>query len=160
MAWNMDMEDIEHRSRRVKMFREQHLSHDLISQIFAQEEQESIAQQAEQLKQLTQETHQIEETAIKNSIFEEQQYEINKLKLDTLKRIDEETKKLETTYDDAETLAYYLRKDIFNHVPANSNQTIIIVAVQEADKWLFKVFARPEQIDVNKIMRVNLIGVD
>jgi len=136
MSWNMDLED------------------------FEQEEKEQLAQQTEQLKQLTQQTQQIEETEIKNYILEEQQYEINKLKLDTLKRIDEEMKKLETRYDDAETLAYYLRKDVFEHIPANTNETIIVVAVQEADKWIFKVFARPEQVDADKIMRVNLIGVD
>ena len=149
MTWNQDFEDFEHRARRVKLYKEQKLSHDSISQIFANEQQQALEAQETQIQQ----QKIIEETEIQEETVASKKYEV-------LQRIDEEIKKLETRYDDAESLAYYLRKEIFDRIPANSDNSILIIATQLGDKWSFKVQALPNKLDINKIKRIDIVKED
>jgi len=150
MTWEMSLEDFEHRNRRVKMYKEQKLSHDSISQIFANEEQVQEAQ----IQQNQEQQRAIEETEIQEETVASKKYEV-------LQRIDEEIKKLETRYDDAEKLAYYLRKEYFDRIPPNSDNSLLIIATQQGNLWSFKVTALPNPIyDLTKIKRIDILKED
>lgn len=150
MSWDLNFEDFEHRQRRVKMFKFQNMSHDAISNVFQQEFDSLQTKQGQQ-----QQKRAIEETEI------QQQTELDLKKAEVLDRINEEVKKMETVYDDAETLAYYLRKDYFDRVQPNSDNTVIIIATQKSDKWCFQVTCLPNPIyDLTKITSINIVKGD
>jgi hypothetical protein len=141
MAWDMALEDYEHRARRVAMFREQKLSHDLISQIFAEEQQEQLAQQAEQHSQLkaTEKTQILDET-------------IASKKFEVLQKIQESVSELNNfAYSDA--LASKLKRELFDKlIEENQEFTAIVIANYHKDGKLgFDVKLIPRHIDFNRI---------
>jgi hypothetical protein len=141
VGWDMNLEDYEHRARRVKMFREQKLSHDLISQIFAEEQQEQLAQQEQQQSQLKQ----INESQI-------QEETINSKKFEVLQKIQEAVVEMsKMSYADA--LASKLKRELFDKlVEENSEFTAIIVAnYHKNGKLGFDVKLIPNFIDFNRI---------
>lgn len=81
-------------------------------------------------------------------------------KLEILQKIDEELKKMSREYDTSEKLAYYLRKEYFDQIPPNSENSLIIIANQQGDKWAFHVQQSPESIDLTKIKKIDIIMKD
>jgi len=153
----MSNEDMEHRARRVSLYQSQKMNHDAISQLFDQEQKEALEQQ-EQRNRIIQETEQeklklieeIEQKDICDTVIASKKYEI-------LQQIQEVLKKDEKIYDDAEKLAYYLRKEYFDQIPPNSENTVIIIATQKGDKWAFHVQQLPDPIDLTKIKKIDII---
>jgi len=149
------MEDFELTKRRVQLAKSG-MSQNAITELFESEQQAEFDKQNQRIEQ----KKQVEETQILETIDAEQQFEINKRKIENLKQINDELKKMEKTYDYAESLAYYLRKEIFNRIPANSDNSIIIIATQKGDLWSFKVQALPNKLDINKIKRIDIVKED
>jgi hypothetical protein len=153
MVWDISNEDFAHRARRVSLYQSQKMNHEAISQLF---EQEQKAEQAQQI----QKKEQIQETAFQHSLnteLVEQQRVINQKKLEILERTSTELAKMETHYDNAETLAHYLRKEYFEHIPPNGDNTLLIIATQHGELWAFKVQVMPYPIKPNKIDEIRIL---
>lgn len=153
MVWVRTLEDSEHTARRVFLFKNQNMPHEAIDTLFESEQKAELEQQ-EQRKQT------VQEVKVQKAIdleLSQQQAEINDKKMKILETTEQEIKKMEKTYDDAETLAYFLRKDYFDRIPPNTENSVIIIGTQKGKDWSFLVQATPNPIDISKIKKIDII---
>ena len=167
MVWNQNLEDYEYRKRRVEMYQKQHLSHDAISEIFEHEVSEKQRMQIMELEKtnndalvdaqnqlkIIQEIEELDNKDMRDELVASKKIEI-------LEMIQSQLEDMQKTYELENKLAYHLRKEVFDKIPPNTENSIIIIVTQNGDKWGIHVTHTPNLIDVKKIYKINVVMND